>query len=194
MVEKEKILLLVVVHNVELNIFNEIKEKKISEYKIIHNNEYEYEDYVNYNKPFYAVCKIHGKFLTNDAKHINKKDKCPSCNPKPITVVDPNFYILNGQNYYNCNIHGQVLCGKKRKNDLGCPLCAIKNGKIGNNLSQKNRLFKKFGDSYDISINENDVLFICKKHGINILLKLDGEFKRKTNKNIFAVYVLKNLH
>jgi len=146
--------------------FEEIKNDMLNKYRLAHNNEYEYKNFINITKPFTAICKIHGEFTVYHESHIKGRGKCKACHHilrgrKP----HPNIKYINEQKYYICNIHGDVPVGKNRKLYQGCPECnKIKNKKRRND-SFINTLNEKYGDKYNIVVTEKYVEFICKEHG-----------------------------
>ena len=140
--------------------FEQIKNKMYQKFKAVHNNEYKYEDYVNINKPFYAICKIHGKFLITAGNHMSGNGKCSLC------VMDAQIIkTINNVRYYNCTVHGNIPIGKKRSKGDGCPKCNLEKQENLNRNALLNRLNREYGENYNIIIDNINIVFICKKHG-----------------------------
>jgi hypothetical protein len=94
--------------------FESIKNEMLKRFRVAHNNEYEYEGYVNLETPFTAICKKHGKFKVRAESHLRGTGKCPTCYPHK-KEQSLNYKIVDGKDYYVCDIHGDVSMGKYRK-------------------------------------------------------------------------------
>jgi very-short-patch-repair endonuclease len=150
--------------------FAEIKKQMFEKFRRIHNNEYDYDEdgYVNSTTYFNAICKIHGKFRVLGERHSEGHGKCPTCYPHR-RELSLNHKIVDGKSYYVCIIHGDIPMGKYRSLSSGCPKCSEEKQKIINTEILKNRLNKKYQD-YDITVDDINVTFICKKHCTKIIL------------------------
>ena len=163
--------------------FKEIKKQLFDNLRIIHNNEYDYDEdsYININKPFYAICKTHGRFKINNIQtHQKGGGKCPECFPEPENRI----MLIDNKKYYVCDIHKNVLVGKTRNSSQGCPTCNIKKQKEIIELNLINKL-KKFSDDYNITLTETLVIFNCKKHLTNT------NIQRKNKDKLNTTYICK---
>jgi very-short-patch-repair endonuclease len=139
--------------------FFNIKLDMIEKFKKVHNNEYTYDinSYININKSFYAVCAVHGKFEINGKAHMRGFNKCPKCYPKTKKFI-------NNKQIISCQIHGDVIVGKRRILNEGCPLCKINKHKENEKEKLKNKLENIYGDKYLITVDDKEITFFCKTH------------------------------
>ena len=154
---------------------NNVKKEIFNKFKAVHNNEYEYEDYFNIDKPFFAICKKHGKFQITANNHLRGQGKCPECKIEKeiIKTID---YVR----YYNCNIHGNTPIGLTRNLNQGCPECNIEKLNKSNNELRKNSIIKRFEKNYNIIFNNNNTItFICKKHHTSKIILIKNINKNK---------------
>jgi very-short-patch-repair endonuclease len=156
--------------------FEQIKNEMYQKFKAVHNNEYEYEGYINTDKSFFAVCKKHGKFPITANNHLSGKGKCPLCH---TTKAFEKF--VDGKRFYVCEIHGDVPIGLTRPLNHGCPKCAMEKLKINNDYLSKNSICKRYENDYDVVIIDENVILSCKKHKTIITLtRKEIQQKRET--------------
>ena len=163
----------------------------------IHDNKYDYSkvEYINCDTKICIICSEHGEFWQTPYKHVNKKQGCPKCMGRGLSI---NEFIQQANKIHN-NKYDYSKVDFKKKNDkiiiicpehgefyqqvsvhlqgCGCPKCA----KIvtGKSISQQRKMGieefiekarKIHGDKYDYSKVEykttNDkVCIICPEHG-----------------------------
>ena len=152
-----------------------IKLNFIEKLRIAHNYEYEYDvdNYINELIPFNAICKLHGNFLIFAKNHITGTNKCPVCYPSNKRFEK----WIDNKRYYICEIHGDVLIGKKRELSKGCPKCNIEKQNKINLEKHQNNIINKFGEKYNITFNDNTITFVCKKH-LTSETVIDKEYSR----------------
>lgn len=143
--------------------FEQIKNEMYRKFKAAHNNEYEYEGYVNVDKSFFAICKEHGKFPITAESHLKGNGKCPLCYSNKAFEK-----FIDGKRYYACEIHGDVPIGLYRSLNQGCPECATENLRINNNILFENAVHKRFDNNYNVIITNYNVILTCKKHGTTL--------------------------
>jgi very-short-patch-repair endonuclease len=116
---------------------------------------------IEFNKSSKTCCKqcAKSKYVKSNKKPVNSKTKRASTKNTGFQRVT-RFKYINGNKYYPCSIHGNVLVGNNRKFVTGCPTCNIETYK--NCIKNKIKLPKK-----------NVV--------INVLLNYD-EAKKRVNK------------
>jgi len=152
-----------------------VKKEIFNKFKTVHNNEYEYEDYINVDEPFFAICKKHGKFKITANNHLRGNGKCSKCELEKQIIK-----IINDVRYYNCNIHGNIPIGLTRSLTQGCPKCNIEKQEDLNKNALLNRLNRNYGEKYNIIVNNTIIIFTCKKHHI---LKIVSRKEMRKNKN-----------
>jgi very-short-patch-repair endonuclease len=150
--------------------FKDLKHQMIEKFKVVHNNEYDYDEntYVNNETPYIAKCKIHGEFQIFGRNHVYGGDKCPKCYSHGVDIRK--LKTIGDQKFYVCDTHGDVLIGNNRSIADGCPKCNIEKQKAINDDNLKKRLDKKYGKNYDIVVCDTVVRFYCKKHQTQTIL------------------------
>ena len=156
----------------------ETKNEMYKKFKAVHNNEYEYVDYINVDEPFFAICKKHGKFQITVNNHLRGQGKCPKCELEKQIIK-----TINDVKYYNCNIHGNIPIGKNRSKCDGCPKCNLEEQEKLNINALLNRLNRNYGEKYNITIDKLNIEFICKKHGTSKIIS-----RKKMHNNKDKVY------
>lgn len=151
--------------------FAGIKENILNKCRLVHNNEYEYGEYVNMDTPLVIICKKHGEFKVMPRTHSEGGGKCPQCHIHCKVSRSEKIKYVGEQKYYICEIHGDVPIGNGRNASEGCPTCnVLENNRIQEEIL-RNNLESRFGENYDIFITEKYVEFRCKKHGNRITFK-----------------------
>lgn len=77
-------------------------------FKIVHNNLYEYPDYIKCNKKIRVTCKIHGDFYQNCKDHT-RGTGCPNCF-KENNNFSKSYWIKAGQKKNNLGIFYIIKC------------------------------------------------------------------------------------
>ena len=136
---------------------NKIKEKQLEKLFKSHNGIYKYklDTYINLKKPMIAICEKHGDFEIIPFTHIKGGNSCLKCSET---------YQKNHIKYFYCDIHGDVIINKKRDKRSGCPIC---NNKMITNDKLKLLLNNKTSCNYNITFNDDVVIFNCKTHNTN---------------------------
>ena len=168
-------------------------EYTISEFRLIHKNQYDYSkfNYTGAKNLALIICKLHGEYKQTPSSHKTGSG-CPKCGDlraansklKNQDQIIKSFIEVHGDKYdyskfvYNgtktkakiiCKTHGVFeQTPSKHKIGRGCSKCQ------GRGLSQS-EIIKKFkeihGDKYDYSLVEYQnagslVQIICKVHGV----------------------------
>jgi hypothetical protein len=122
------------------------QENFINNVKKFHGDKYSFEKttYGGRDNKVIITCKKHQHdFEVKPSSLIRKKGghnpivgSCPKCQteyysnirkPKKEKILKPKFIFRNDEKYYPCEIHGEVLVGKTRHFNQGCPICNIEN-------------------------------------------------------------------
>ncbi|MBR6517568.1 MAG: DUF723 domain-containing protein [Bacilli bacterium] len=161
-----------------------------------HGDKYDYSlvDYINNKTNVIVICPIHGEFLVNPYKHINRGDGCPKCNKREKLTTETfinrsnelhnNFYDYSKVNYINyetkvtviCPIHGEFeISPNKHLRGQGCPKCRYIKSANGRRrtleevIEKANNVHNNIYDYSLITEYKNDRIkypIICKEHGV----------------------------
>ena len=125
----------------------ETKNEMYKKFKAVHNNEYEYVDYINVDEPFFAICKKHGKFQITANNHLRGKGKCPLCHTNKVFEK-----YINNKRFYICEIHGDIPIGLTRSLTQGCPECNKINGKIKIENNLKKNIIEGYSSGEEVGL------------------------------------------
>ena len=159
--------------------FDGIKKEMINKFRIVHNNEYDYDEstYINYETPFTAICRTHGPFQILGSNHIKGENKCPECWKEK---KHHNEKLVDDNRYYVCEIHGDISIGKTRNLSQGCPNCNVEKANLNMNILRIEKIKKKFGNIFDFENKPDGTLILtCKKHGEQIVLSPGNSYGEK---------------
>lgn len=169
-------------------------EETLEQFKIIHNNKYDYSEvvFVNFDTKIKIICPLHGSFYQRIAHH-RKGTGCPECNPKKRLSKDD--FSLKVKDLYGDNISFNLSTYKNTQSKVSCECvihgtfeqyaynilrgqgCQQCGYNIGSNKRKKstsdfilesNKIHK---NKYDYSLvkykNANTkVCIVCEKHGM----------------------------
>ena len=165
------------------------QEKVIKEFKITHNEKYDYSKvlYKNTNTKVEIICPKHGSFFQTPMAH-KRGAGCPKCSGmnktteeilKEFKKAHNNKYNYSRVNYIDSSTKVEIICpehgsfwqlSNNHKNGQGCPKCGYKIKKK-KNLKEYLKDFKeihkgKYNYSKVNYINSNTkVEIICPEHG-----------------------------
>lgn len=185
------------------NIINSFDDFTLISNKI-HNNKYEYINYINSTTKLNIKCKEHGIFEQMPYSHI-AGNGCPSCsNNKKLTnekfieksrKLHGDKYDYSNSIYTNAHNKVIIICpehgsfkqsAREHYTKSGCPNCKKSIGelKIKNILIEQNILFEE-QKKFDSCRNKNKLPFDFYIESQNLCIEYDGE-QHYTTKKFFG--------
>ena len=97
------------------------KEQFTEKANFVHFNKYDYSkfEYINSDTKGIVICQIHGEFFIDPYHHINRKQGCPKCARKNLSIkeliekaktIHNNKYDYSKFKYIKSNIKGTIIC------------------------------------------------------------------------------------
>lgn len=178
------------------------QKKAIDEFKIIHNDRYDYSkvEYVNSKTSVAIVCKKHGLFFQKPEFH-KAGHGCPQCGVdknankkrldqgvviKRFGVTHKHRYDYSKVEYVNSSTPVEIICKThgsffqvpyEHMKGANCPLCAFSEKSRGSHYTQ-DRLIDEFKAIHGDLYKYNDVNFVRIDKLVTIICRKHGEFEQ----------------